>query len=78
MDVLATAKKLRWKWGGHVARMEHKRWAMTTTIWDPRIGKRNIGRQKTRWCSEFQNSTGTQWTRVAQDRQWWKKKGKDL
>ena len=78
MDVLATAKKLKWKWGGHVARMEHNRWAMATTIWDPRIGKRSVGRQKTRWCSEFQNVTGTQWTRAAQDRQWWKKKGEDL
>ena len=38
---------------GHVARMTDNRWTMGTTEWQPRIGTRSRGRQKTRWRDDI-------------------------
>jgi hypothetical protein len=43
-DIVAGAHSLKWKWGGHVARMDQCRWAHDTLMWDVRIGKRRTGR----------------------------------
>jgi hypothetical protein len=42
-DAAKAAIRQKWRWGGHVARMDHERWAYATTVWDPRIGRRNRG-----------------------------------
>ncbi|PSN54022.1 hypothetical protein C0J52_10176 [Blattella germanica] len=39
IEHLDTSKE--WKWGGHVTRRKDNRWTNKTTVWDPRIGKRN-------------------------------------
>jgi hypothetical protein len=43
-DEAKAARRLKWRWGGHVARMNQERWAYTTTVWNLRIGRRNRGR----------------------------------
>jgi hypothetical protein len=46
-DIVAVAHNLKWKWGGHVAGMEQRRYAHATSMWDVRLGKRRTGRPKT-------------------------------
>ncbi|KAJ4440311.1 hypothetical protein ANN_08450 [Periplaneta americana] len=47
-DAAETADKLKKKWTGHVMRLNANRWTYILTTWDPKIGRRNVGRQKTR------------------------------
>jgi len=37
-DIVAVAHSLKWKWGGHVAGMEQRRWTHATSVWDVRLG----------------------------------------
>jgi hypothetical protein len=39
-DVLALAQTLEWKWEGHVARTDQRRWAHATPMWDVIIDER--------------------------------------
>lgn len=71
-DAAETADKLKKKWAGHVMRLNANRWTHILTTWDPRIGKRNAGRQKTRWADELRARFGHLWSRTAKDRQQWK------
>lgn len=71
-DVVEIATNQKWRWGGHVARMNHQRWAHRVTMWDPRTGWRNVGRQKTRWADHFTSVAGGQWSRLAKDREVWR------
>jgi hypothetical protein len=48
--------------------MDQERWAYATTVWDPRIGRRNRGRSRRRWDQEFREVVGTQCSRIARDR----------
>jgi hypothetical protein len=34
-DAAKAARRQKWRWGGHVARMDQERWTYTTTVWDP-------------------------------------------
>jgi hypothetical protein len=74
--VLNTADRLKWKWGGHVARLDHTRWTHRLTMWDPRIGKRNVGRQRIHWADSLKRITGVQWRTAARDRHVWRDLGK--
>ena len=47
-DIVAVAHNLKWKWGGHVAGTEQRRWTHATSMWDLKLGKRRSGRPKTR------------------------------
>ena len=47
-DASNLAEKLKWKWSGHVVRMDNNSWTHKLTVWDPREGRRNVGRQRTR------------------------------
>jgi len=47
-DIVAVAQSIKWNLGGHVAGMEQRRWAQTTSMWDVRLDKRRTGRPKTR------------------------------
>ncbi|KAJ4444929.1 hypothetical protein ANN_06728 [Periplaneta americana] len=55
-DVVMAAQRLKWKWGGHVSRLNTSRWAYVTTMWDPRTGKRTAGRPRTRRSDFFRRS----------------------
>ena len=45
-DVATAAASRKWKWGGHVASLKDDRWAHRVTMWDPRVGWRNVGRHQ--------------------------------
>ncbi|PSN57651.1 hypothetical protein C0J52_05422, partial [Blattella germanica] len=68
---LATSKK--WKWGSHVTRLQDNRWTYKTTVWDPRIGKRTQGRPRCRWADLFKEHAGCQWSRLAGNREQWRR-----
>ncbi|KAJ4427524.1 hypothetical protein ANN_25172 [Periplaneta americana] len=68
-DAVRLAPRLKWKWGGHVSRMDCSRWTYASTMWDPRIGKRSRRRPRRRWSDAFWRETGVQWTRTERDRQ---------
>ncbi|KAJ4451868.1 hypothetical protein ANN_03346 [Periplaneta americana] len=67
-----TAESLKWKWGGHVTRMDHRRWTHRLTLWDPWIGRRRVGRQTTRCADFFKKKAGAHWTSSTRDRQLWR------
>ena len=71
-DMAHQGECLKWKWGGHVTRLQGSRWAMISTTWDPRIGKRNRGRPGTRWTDSFKSIAGPMWSRKAKDREKWR------
>ena len=72
-DVLGVITKTRWKWAGHVARIKDNRWTVRCTEWQVRNGKRSRGRPRRRWRDDIQQWQGATWTRVAKDRQQWKR-----
>lgn len=71
-DVLNHALKLKWKWAGHVARLQDGRWSKRVTIWSGPPGKRYRGRPLTRWQDEISKIAGVTWIRKAQNREHWK------
>jgi hypothetical protein len=75
-DAAKAARRLKWRWGGHVVKMDQERWEYATTVWDPRIGRRNRGRPRRRWDHEFREVVGNQWSRIARDILRYKLKGK--
>jgi len=52
-DLAALTLSLKWIWRGHVARMDQRRGALATSIWDERTGKTGNGRPKTHWADTF-------------------------
>jgi hypothetical protein len=71
-DASNLAERLKWKWSGHVMRMDNNRRTHKLTIWDPSEGRRNVGRQRTRWADQLKRLAGDQWSRSAKDRVLWK------
>jgi hypothetical protein len=71
IDAVTYAMKLKWKWAGHVARMQDKRWTKNVTSWAGPSGKRKRGRPYMRWSDEIRKISGTNWTEKAQDRTNW-------
>jgi len=39
-DVIKTAKKMKWRWAGHIARRTYGRWTSNVLYWIPREKKR--------------------------------------
>lgn len=70
-DALTYAKKLKWKWAGHVARLEDDRWTSRITKWAGPYGKRLQGRPHARWEDEIVKIAGRSWPTVARDREKW-------
>jgi len=70
-DNVTVAHIVKWKWGGHVARMDQGRWAQATSLWDVRLGKRSTGRSKTQWADIFKRAVG-QRSRTAKNRREWR------
>ena len=77
-DASILAERLKWKWSGHVARMDNNRWTHKLTVWDPREGRRNVGRQRTRWADQLKRLAGDPWSRSAKDRVLWKELEKNF
>jgi hypothetical protein len=71
-NALNYAQKLKWKWAGHVARLDDERWTVRTTLWQGPQGKRTRGRPLTRWEDEIKKTAGPFWMQVAQERETWK------
>ncbi|KAJ4435057.1 hypothetical protein ANN_23631 [Periplaneta americana] len=71
-DMAHQGERLKWKWGGHVSRLQGCRWAHISTTWDPRIGRRNRGRPGTRWADFFKSLAGPLWSRTANNREEWR------
>ena len=42
-----------------MARMRGTRWTYRKTMWDPRIGRRQVGSQRTRWADSLTQLAGT-------------------
>lgn len=72
-DALQQALKLKWSWAGHVARCSDQRWTLKSTKWTGPQGKRKVGRPQKRWADDIASMVGKDWTKLAQDRDSWKK-----
>ena len=59
-------------------RMRDTRWTYRVTMSDPRTGKRNTGRQRTRWVDIFTQRAGKQWMRRARSRSKWSNLSKEV
>ncbi|GFS14726.1 endonuclease-reverse transcriptase [Elysia marginata] len=64
-DIAQYIAKQKWKWAGHVARLQDNRWTLRVTEWQPRNGKRSRGRQARRWRDDIVRTMGNTWTREA-------------
>lgn len=70
-DALHHSLRQKWKWAGHIARYQDRRWTHQTTKWKGPIGKRNVGRQRRRWQDDIQNIAGYEWMKIAKNREEW-------
>jgi hypothetical protein len=52
-DVMQKIKELKWRWAGHIARMDDNRWTKRMNEWQPRTGRRRRGRQRRRWRDDI-------------------------
>jgi hypothetical protein len=71
IDAVTYAKRLKWKWAGHVARMQDNRWTNKVTNWTGPSGKRKRGRPHMRWWEDVTKIAGANWMQKAQDRSKW-------
>ena len=76
IDVAYKIKKLKWKYAGHLARMDNQRWGKLVTEWIPYDKKRRKGRPTARCKDGITKITGTMWERVAYNRSGWPVAGK--
>ena len=63
----------KWKWAGHIARYQDKRWTHTITKWKGPTGKRSIGRPRKRWVDDIKSIVGDEWMKIANNRGKWLK-----
>ena len=73
-DIIEVIKKQKWRWAGHVARMQDNRWTKRLTDWTPK-DKRLKKRPSTRWRDEIVRFAGNLWQRQASCRATWKRLG---
>ncbi|RZF46617.1 hypothetical protein LSTR_LSTR002949 [Laodelphax striatellus] len=57
-DVSVLVRRLKWKWAGHVSRLQDGRWTKKVTEWEPSWRKRNIGRPRVRWKDDIVRVAG--------------------
>lgn len=72
-DALQFSLKQKWRWAGHVARYEDKRWTHQITKWPGPSGKRHVGRQRKRWADDVRIMAGKEWMTIAKSREDWKR-----
>ena len=73
-DIIKTAKKMKWRWAGHIARRTDGRWTTNVLHWIPREKKRPRRRPNARWVDEIKRFSGGTWMKIASDRDMWKEK----
>lgn len=71
IDALSYSLKQKWRWAGHVARLNDNRWTIKTTLWAGPLGQRKRGRPNARWADDIKRVAGNQWLRAAKDRKYW-------
>lgn len=72
IDALSHSQKMKWKWAGHIARLQDDRWTKTVTFWTGPLARRYRGRRFTRWEDDIKKITGPQWKKIALEREKWK------
>ncbi len=66
------AKRIKWGWTGHLARLTNSRWAYLSTFWYSTRYKKKIGKQVIKWKDEITKFlTNKLYQRVAWDRKEW-------
>ncbi|CAG4966429.1 unnamed protein product [Colias eurytheme] len=70
-DGLEQALALKWKWAGHIARLQDHRWTRKVSEWRGPVGKRKKGRPYNRWEDEIKRIAGPNWIQIAQSRENW-------
>ncbi|CAH2227911.1 jg13492 [Pararge aegeria aegeria] len=63
--------KLNWQWAGHIVRRKDGRWGPKVLEWQPRTGKRSVGRLPTRLTDDIKRVAGSRWIQAAQNRGIW-------
>ena len=64
LNIIKHITSTKWRWAGHVARMQDNRWTIRTTEWQVRKGRRPRGRPKMRWKDDIMKWQGATWTRT--------------
>ena len=62
-------KKQKWKWTGHIARMNDNRWATKITDWCPSEDERSKKQHDTRWRDAIEHFAGNTSQRLDQNRE---------
>ncbi|CAH2251286.1 jg5978 [Pararge aegeria aegeria] len=57
-DIAQRVAKLKWQWAGHIVRRKDGRWGPKVLEWQPRTGKRSVGRPPTRWTDDIKRVAG--------------------
>ncbi|CAH2240102.1 jg6356 [Pararge aegeria aegeria] len=63
--------KLKWQWARHIVRRKDRRWGPKVLEWQPRTGKRSVGRPPTRWTDDIKRVAGIVYKMEAMDRKSW-------
>ncbi|CAH2269561.1 jg8306 [Pararge aegeria aegeria] len=58
-DIAQRVAKLKWQWAGHIVRRKDGRWGPKVLEWQPRTGKRSVGRPPTRWTDDIKRVAGS-------------------
>ena len=70
-DFSRAGQEIKWRWAGHVVRLENNRWGHAVMIWDLWSGSRS-GRPVTRWTNDMKKQTGNILTKTASNSNDWK------
>ncbi|CAH2267363.1 jg27546 [Pararge aegeria aegeria] len=68
-DIAQRVAKLKWQWAGHIVRRRDGR--AKVLEWQPRTGKRSVGRPPTRWTDYIRRVAGSRWIQAPQNRGMW-------
>ena len=72
---IQTQRRRKWRWAGHIARLEDRRWTQLMYWWSPTTSRRRVGRPCRRWEEAFEEYFKNEpeaWHKVAADRARWK------
>ncbi|KAL4709261.1 hypothetical protein ACJJTC_013321 [Scirpophaga incertulas] len=70
-DGLTQALSLKWKWSGHVARLQDRRWTKSVTAWRGPAGKRKKGDLIKDGTMKLNIIAGANWMQTASSRDVW-------
>ncbi len=74
-DISEITRKLKWRYAGHLARLQKDTWAKKVLEWYPVGEKRRRGRPARRWRDELVGEAGITWQRKARNRREWEADG---